>query len=1354
MIFTRRVFTGTLLLLPGLLAAETLVQWGELGGVTPGNTNIVTANQNFIGTSSTYTGATNNPAVGAAYYPEATGRSPWFSAASSVIGARIVEHASSGDRLTMYASTAAGATFRGMYMWVSNYFLAVSQPFVATNVLLVMNQRSNANTTDQSVRVVAQQNDQYFITDGRPFSANATTSSYDLATETWYSFSPFSSGSESIGGVVAGPSLTNLQAIGCYFTTLNGGGAAANTGAQLWHFRVNGAPVESGPVFYTLTAAPQNPTWGSVTPTSGVHTAGSVVAVTATASNYFYFSNWSGGLSGVANPTNVTVNNHLAITGVFAERLATNQTPQWWLASFGLTPDDDGALSDLDLDGVPAWQEYRAGTDPDVSNSFAAASVRNIPLVDFGAKVGSGYYRGQSAPRSYTPLVDRDNNGTLTNDTVRAWIFSTNVPLNAPGLEFDTNSPSGVFYGGLTSFAVDNPNRTLSEGMVNSNHEYYDDLNLMGLGNIIPGELVEAYGVWYWRKEDFLNGANEHPIRFDSNSTISVYISRYWGGVNAGRWLVREGDQFYLSRATFAGKTNQYDMTTTNRVEDPGDGANNPLIRATHTLNPLTTLWAPYNPGAAPGTNDDFDIAFQADTSSFSTVAFSNVTAVGFFVERKLSPPVVVAPGLLTNQPMGVKWNAFRCNAIVERPDTASYHQPTAPLNNGELHLASNQVSYALWRKVFRHTQRRPYMHDLGNRTYSYERDGAMGSMRADDLAHDGLEPVRDITWLDAIAFCNGLSELEGLEPCYYSDSAMTNVLRVIVARDFIEDWNNRPTVYWKTSSPGFRLPTPGEWEQMTAGLRDTSSWEYVWHPTASIANASVQTTRSVRAWGLVSPTTSVLRFTERPWSGSPRIGFRIARNGSAGPAFPTTSGISTSWTFSADTALAPSTPLLDAQVRGLAESWYSFVAMTVSLVHAASPVDTNFIPSATFPDAPLPADFGATEIPFRLWNLVQGWARDRGYSFNYDGDMGSMGNAPSSVAHTNTEPVTEISLQDTYVWCNAFSELMGRTPVYYLDAAFTQPCRTASLFRLETIVRDTGVNWPGGSVTPYDTAALLPVWQNAEANGFRIPLPQEWNLANATNANSATDAYNWLLTNSAGKTQPVGTKLPNPLGIHDMEGNVLEFTWGSQKANINNAPFRMGSHFARASLIGKNPAHGAEFHAVGRNHVGFRILSLPAPPAQDFPLAVRSSNPSWGVATPNRRPVRGGRAGFRDGRRGRLLPLHRLDRRCQQYHEPAATHRDQPYVALGRLRREPRPARGAALVAFPSGGWEPTTPMRSGTRTAIASQRGRNSSRTHIRPMASHSFTLRTAGPRRPGPFSGGRSPRTVSMRFTGPPT
>lgn len=57
----------------------------------------------------------------------------------------------------------------------------------------------------------------------------------------------------------------------------------------------------------------------------------------------------------------------------FAENLATNQTPEWWLALHGWTNDfDTAAMDDADSDGMATWAEFRADTVPTNGNSVLA----------------------------------------------------------------------------------------------------------------------------------------------------------------------------------------------------------------------------------------------------------------------------------------------------------------------------------------------------------------------------------------------------------------------------------------------------------------------------------------------------------------------------------------------------------------------------------------------------------------------------------------------------------------------------------------------------------------------------------------------------------------------------------------------------------------------------------------------------------------------------------------------------------------------------------------------------------------------------------------------------------------------
>ncbi|MEA2063211.1 MAG: formylglycine-generating enzyme family protein, partial [Gemmatimonadota bacterium] len=58
------------------------------------------------------------------------------------------------------------------------------------------------------------------------------------------------------------------------------------------------------------------------------------------------------------------------------------------------------------------------------------------------------------------------------------------------------------------------------------------------------------------------------------------------------------------------------------------------------------------------------------------------------------------------------------------------------------------------------------------------------------DSAGGGELPVEQVNWFDAAAFCNALSLLEGLEPCYDPETWECNLNR-----------------------SGYRLPTEAEWE-------------------------------------------------------------------------------------------------------------------------------------------------------------------------------------------------------------------------------------------------------------------------------------------------------------------------------------------------------------------------------------------------------------------------------------------------------------------------------------------------------------------------------------------------------------
>lgn len=104
--------------------------------------------------------------------------------------------------------------------------------------------------------------------------------------------------------------------------------------------------------------------------------------------------------------------------------VATNNTPLVWLADYGLPPTDDGALSDTDSDGMPAWQEWIAGTCPtqassvlSISNSWNASNGRTLAWPTVTGRIYSVNWSSNLLDSAFTDLTTNNTTGIYTDTT-------------------------------------------------------------------------------------------------------------------------------------------------------------------------------------------------------------------------------------------------------------------------------------------------------------------------------------------------------------------------------------------------------------------------------------------------------------------------------------------------------------------------------------------------------------------------------------------------------------------------------------------------------------------------------------------------------------------------------------------------------------------------------------------------------------------------------------------------------------------------------------------------------------------------------------------------------------------------
>lgn len=127
--------------------------------------------------------------------------------------------------------------------------------------------------------------------------------------------------------------------------------------------------------------------------------------------------------------------------------------------------------------------------------------------------------------------------------------------------------------------------------------------------------------------------------------------------------------------------------------------------------------------------------------------------------------------------------------------------------------------------------------------------------------------PVSEVSWRDAIEFCNRLSEREGLEPCYGLDSDP----------DSLE-------TSWNRQANGFRLPTEAEWEfACRAGSNDVRYGpleDVAWFAENSGGQIHEAAHKRPNAWGIHDTLGNVWEWCWDLFDTQVYGGYRVFRGG------------------------------------------------------------------------------------------------------------------------------------------------------------------------------------------------------------------------------------------------------------------------------------------------------------------------------------------------------------------------------------------------------------------------------------------------------------------------------------------
>ena len=168
---------------------------------------------------------------------------------------------------------------------------------------------------------------------------------------------------------------------------------------------------------------------------------GSNATVQASPGEYYQFGSWSGQTTGgdTNNPIyQVLMDQNRTLIGNFNADVASNNTPHWWLEAYypGTNNYDNAALSDTDNDGMFAWQEYQAGTDPTDPTSF-------LRILDVEMSPTGKFRWGSVSNRVYAIIQSTNLNVPWGSAPVTSNMWGSPSGTNTYSV---TNSGNGAFF--------------------------------------------------------------------------------------------------------------------------------------------------------------------------------------------------------------------------------------------------------------------------------------------------------------------------------------------------------------------------------------------------------------------------------------------------------------------------------------------------------------------------------------------------------------------------------------------------------------------------------------------------------------------------------------------------------------------------------------------------------------------------------------------------------------------------------------------------------------------------------------------------------------------------------------------